>query len=216
MDPLFQTLDNYFQFVHHGMAQLPEAAKLDAVMMEMATILPHGLNRCCLKRGSTHERSVFATQHLKKGTLITFFPGDVVEYCRGKNKKVPGHIVKCCTSERARNLYGSAQRACTMIRCGENDLEICTNEWSLFGDPMMDTNASYLAHFIRDSFSWAPGTEYYDLKSQLRANCAIVKLARGYATAAVAIRDIGEGEEIFAHYGEARWINILSGKRDVY
>ena len=48
--------------------------------------LPFELNNVILKQSNIHGRGVFTNKNINKGDLITFYPGDILEYYPNKDR----------------------------------------------------------------------------------------------------------------------------------
>ena len=110
---------------------------IDRLKIEYLTIiLPFKLDKVELKKRKNQTFGVFTKQKILKGELITFYPGDILEYSPDEKEN---HIVSY-TSERFYNQYKGTKPGCSYFN----------------NDP------NYLGHFINDRSK--PNCYFYNLK----------------------------------------------------
>ncbi len=155
-----------------------------------------------------HGRGVFATKEIPIGSLVTFYPADLVTYFPNKNQEIEGpKNVVGFESERCKE--DVARLTFQGVRECIEDYEFTIDEhYAIYGHPKYDLDVQYLGHFVNDRFK-PDGNKitpqmYLHLSSS-RANCMFYVFERGLAVGIVSIATVKEGQELFVTYGKKYW-----------
>eukprot|EP00928_Gymnodinium_smaydae_P072235 TRINITY_DN55632_c0_g1_i1.p1 TRINITY_DN55632_c0_g1~~TRINITY_DN55632_c0_g1_i1.p1 ORF type:complete len:259 (+),score=49.96 TRINITY_DN55632_c0_g1_i1:114-890(+) len=151
-----------------------------------------------------HSRGVFATRAIDAGDLVTLYPGDALQF-------YPPTEDGSLASTRTGLLYG--QHVAEDARCkGQVLSEYSTYAYdvdglyALVGLPQLDQDPAYLGHLCNDGVAVAECRDAIDYESKsIIANNAAFQSILDAAVAVVALKRIGEGEEILASYGHSYW-----------
>lgn len=172
---------------------------LDGMKMILLTDIGcHHLNRVVIRESNVHGSGVFATENIRKGELITLYPGDVVDFFPNEGQRIEFRSI----SDREKQVSADG------VVLLSPDYSISGGKgYSVFGDPRFTRNPSYLGHMVNDGSTYNPDSETaesYRERSQEKANCYFRSIS-GLHIATIAGRDIKEGEELFASYGHGYW-----------
>lgn len=168
------------------------------------------LDNVVIKESNVHGKGVFAKKDIKKGQIVTLYPGDIAIYLpEGNNgdKTLSYNFFSDRMSSRAeegKNYYLDMSR----YSCSIDSKHIIS------GCPDFTDNPSYLGHMINDRFVCDHDKitpEIYFELSLKKTNSMFVPIADNIQVAVVARRDIKAGEEIFVSYGVQYW-NIMRKK----
>ncbi len=140
----------------------------------LLNIIPLKLDKVRLEPSKIHGRGVFAKKKILKGELITFYPGDIVEYTPNGDRQKDGHVVITCASDRLEKKFG--QEAAKDRKHRPNDYAYAIDPYYTMsiGHPFFDQDPCYMGHFINDgakSGSTARIEEIYFTISLLKQNC---------------------------------------------
>jgi len=75
-------------------------------LKHLSEIFSFKLDKVICKKSLIHGLGVFAKQNINKGELITFYPGDFVEYHPNEDSHLPNHLTIFYRSERFENKFG--------------------------------------------------------------------------------------------------------------
>ena len=153
------------------------------------------LNLTYVAPSTVAGRGLFARQSVKRGTLLTCYPGDALVLL-SEDKTVWGdHIDDYCSKS-----FSIDQ---------EFMLRAITDEWGIVALPELDKDPAYLGHFANDGVEFPPRCEadlsLYVLDSNDIAN-AMHQGLEGCHMVTIATRDIERDEEIFVTYGPEYWM----------
>ena len=130
---------------------------IDRLKIEYLTIiLPFKLDKVELKKRKNQTFGVFTKQKILKGELITFYPGDILEYSPDEKEN---HIVSY-TSERFYNQYKGTKPDITVIN--DNNIYNINDKYLIIGCSYFNNDPNYLGHFINDRSK--PNCYFYNLK----------------------------------------------------
>ena len=156
-----------------------------------------------VRDSSVHGRGVFATKHIAKGEVATFYPGDHVFYtpdralvCNGKVLKLAIHSQRAAVSPAPpdKTYYYDVDDNYTLQGCPSHT-----------GDP------SYLGHMVNDGArpTLDPASHgVYVACTMAKSNCRYAVLSE-LSVAVIATRDILPEEELFVPYGLPYWESML-------
>ena len=150
------------------------------------------------------RRRVFAQCDIKRGELITVHPCHYITINLGNSHAYfPAQSTRAPVTEVfAKVLY-------------QYSAEVQGTPFSICADPNEPAHPSACAHLINDGFTLENKDFSYDQlyeyisKSAEAQNAHFVTLA-GFCVVAVASKDIGKGQEIFASYGYVWWSQFLA------
>jgi len=170
----------------------------------LSEILPFGLDKVELKKSLIHGLGVFAKQNIIKDEIITFYPGDFVEYHPNEDSHLPNHLTILYRSKRFENKFGTV----TDAKYRDNDYAFEVNSfYGIIGCNHFTDDPNYLGHFINDGAktnSTEKSNEIYLQISNLKRNCKF-HIIKDLHVAIVATKNINIGEELFITYGLNYW-----------
>ena len=155
-------------------------------------------------------RGLFASKDVKKGDILTCYPGDVLVVASEKNPEMATFVWGTHVSEN--------------LRLDDNDLMTdmsgyilqVSEEHAIVGLPFLDEERAYAGHFANDG-ACPPRRESdiatYVLESNDLSN-AMHQSLTGCHMVTVATRDIQEGEEILVTYGPEYWMEHFAEYSD--
>jgi len=175
-------------------------------------------DKVCIKKSRIHKNGLFASQDLKKGELVTFYPCDIVMTFKTKKGK---KSVQGCRSGRFEKAYEAVfgdlnnplHKQSFSHYCANNQyIYELDNETSIIADPVFKKSDNYLGQFINDGARASTNPKshgIYKTVSSLRTNCELVPLAKLHL-AIRTTKDIKKGEELLRTYGVNYWIKYGS------
>ena len=170
----------------------------------LSQIFSFELDKVELKKSLIHGLGVFAKQNINKGELITFYPGDFVEYTPNEDSDLPNHLTILYRSQRFENKFGEV----TDSKFRNNDYGFELNSfYSIIGCNHFTDDPNYLGHFINDGAktnSTEKQNEIYLKISNLKRNCKF-HILKDLHVAIIATKNINIGEELFIRYGLSYW-----------
>lgn len=180
--------------------------KIDNVKLEyLSNILPFELNKVEVKKSKIHGYGVFAKKNILKDKLITFYPGDIIEYLPNKDRGINDHITGVFHSKRFVKQFGTT---CDK-KFRNNDYAYDINKnYTIIGSPYFKKDSNYMGHFINDgakSNSTNKSNEIYKTITTLKANCKFYNLKEDLHIAIISTKKIKKGEELFISYGIRYW-----------
>ena len=154
------------------------------------------LNKVEVKQSIIHGKGVFAKVDISIDELITFYPGDIVDYY--PNGEVYPSVVLTWNSKRLgkKETYDYHTYACSIDK-----------NYEIIGDPEFE-DPSYLGHLINDAGnhdSTEKSIEEYDDFNIFKTNCEFHCCKENLHMAIKAIKNIKEGEELLIQYGSGYW-----------
>jgi SET domain-containing protein len=159
-----------------------------------------------LKKSEIHGLGIFARHPIKKDEIITFYPGDIIEYMPNGDRDQNHHIVAIFRSQRFTQLYGATKD----IKYRDNDYVYHLNKnYTIIGCTHFKDEANYMGHFINDAnkADESPDSiQSYQKISRKIANCKFKSQYDLHITI-IATRDIVQGEELFLSYGLGYWLD---------
>jgi SET domain-containing protein len=182
--------------------------KLKLNYLSSILFLSFELNKVELKKSNIHGYGVFAKQKILKNELITFYPGDMVEYHPNADRHIPNHITMNYRSERYENQFDNNIHSDISKKHRNNEYAYDINEYyTIIGCSYFKDNSNYLGHFINDGAktnSTEKSNEIYIKISNIKKNCNFYSL-KDLHIAIIAIKDIEIGDELFIRYGIGYW-----------
>lgn len=176
----------------------------------LSAILSFEFDKVELKKSLIHGLGVFAKQNINKGELITFYPGDFVEYTPNEDRHLSHQVKAIFRSERFENKFG----ALTDSKYRNNDYAFDLNSfYCIIGCNYFTDDPNYLGHFINDGAktnSTEKQNEIYLKISNLKRNCKF-HILKDLHVAIIATKNINIGEELFIRYGLGYW-NCLNNR----
>jgi len=167
--------------------------------------IPFGLDKVEVKKSKVHGYGVFSKKNILKGELITFYPGDFVEFYPKGDKIKDNHMTSIIRSERFEKHFGDT----TDTKFRDNNYSYDLNKhYSIIGSPHFKGDPNYMGHFINDgakSNSTKKSNEIYKTITMLKANCIFHNLKEDLHVAVVSTKKIKRGEELFISYGLGYW-----------
>jgi SET domain-containing protein len=178
---------------------------IDYLKMEyLSSNFEFNLNKVEVKESNIHGVGVFAKQNILSGELITFYPGDIVEYNPNEDRHIPGHITTIIKSKSLENQFPGK----TYLDLMSNDYAFDINtKYTMMGHPYFKECMDYVGHLINDgakSNSTLKSNEIYYKISKIKQNCDFYSL-KDLHIAIIATKNINIGEELFIHYGIGYW-----------
>jgi hypothetical protein len=178
---------------------------VDYLKMEnLSDNLPFELNKVEVKKSTIHGVGVFAKKNIFCGELITFYPGDIVEYNPNEDRHIPGHITCVIKSKRLEEQFNNQSYYDLM----SNDYAFDINtKYTIIGNPYFNNDPNYMGHFINDgakSNSILKSNDIYYKISKIKENCKFYSV-KDLHIAIIATKNINIGEELFIHYGIGYW-----------
>jgi SET domain-containing protein len=161
-----------------------------------------GLNidKVYVKESKIHGNGLFATNTIKAGSIITFYPA----HCIRRNINNNGIIGECFSGEK-------------FIVNEDYKIDMCDNRY-IVGNPNNTSNMAAVAHIINDSASFdIDNNDTISIKNKVatyilssKNNAKIEYNDDKTACCIVAVCDIAENDEIFMSYGPSYWLNSKS------
>jgi len=159
-----------------------------------------------LKESKIHGLGVFAKQKINKGELITFYPGDFVEYTSNEDRHLPHHLTILFRSKRLENRFG--QVTDSSYRNSDYGFDL-NNHYAIIGCPQFNDDTNYMGHFINDGArtnSTEKSNEIYLEISKLKRNCKF-HILKDLHVAIISTKNINIDEELYVTYGISYWFN---------
>ena len=194
--------------------------KLDRALIDiLSMIIPFSpVDIIELKSSKIHGNGVFAKQHIKKGALVTFCPGDIIEYTPNGDRHLEHHKAAIYTSQRFYNLNGDVNHSQTKNTHRNNDYAYnVDNHYTIIGNVDFKEDPSYLGHFINDGAKTdctSRADQIYNKISLLKSNCKFHPI-KNLHVAILATKDIHAGDELFLPYGIGYWRSHKKTKEDI-
>lgn len=215
MNPSIQEIEDFLVLMHDTHPSIQshtiEGRKHhvdDQKMHLLSMIISFKLDLVTVKPSKIHGNGVFAKRDIQKGELLTFYPGDKVNFAPNKDSHIDGHKAFVFWSKRMENKYGHDE--CINVDLGDYKFDI-DDRWIVYGDPSFTDDASYLGHLINDGAKPndnPKSIQIYCKISKVKANCDFRDL-KSLHLAIVATKDISAGEELFISYGVRYWSNRI-------
>jgi hypothetical protein len=163
------------------------------------------LKKCEIKNSNIHDRGVFSTKNIKKGELITMYPGDIImPYPDGRGKKgeqVRYGIVNSQSLPKKLHISNNTDPNLKHLLYYAFDL---SDNLSIIGHPKMIQDTSYLGHMINDICNEGKNETKYN-QSLSKCNVAGKGICNGRYLAIIALKNIKQGEELLMSYGFKYW-----------
>jgi SET domain-containing protein len=170
----------------------------------LSEIFSFAFDKVELKKSLIHGLGVFAKQNINKDEIITFYPGDFVEYTPNEDSHLPNHLTILYRSQRFENKFGEVSD----LKYRDNDYAFEVNSfYGIIGCNHFTDDPNYLGHFINDGAktnSTEKSNEIYLQISNLKRNCKF-RIIKDLHVAIVATKNINIGEELFIRYGLNYW-----------
>ena len=170
----------------------------------LSQIFSFALDKVELKKSLIHGLGVFAKQNINKDEIITFYPGDFVEYHPNEDSHLPNHLTILYRSYRFENKFGEESD----LKYKDNDYAFEVNSfYGIIGCNHFTDDPNYLGHFINDGAktnSTEKQNEIYLKISNLKRNCKF-HILKDLHVAIIATKNINIGEELFITYGLNYW-----------
>jgi SET domain-containing protein len=167
-------------------------------------ILPFELSKVEVLKSNLHGNGVFAKTFIKKGELITFYPGDIVRYYPNGRKKLKNE--KIWHSVYYSDRYDKIRERDNMW---DDDYAInLDNYYSICSHSGFTNDSNYLGHIINDGAkhnSTEKSEKLYMKITQIKSNCIYYPMIDNFHLAIVSKRDIKKGEELYVSYGMLYW-----------
>lgn len=166
------------------------------------------LDNVTIKESEVHGKGVFAKKDIKKGQVVTLYPGDIAIYLPDgyEGEKI---LTISQHSARMRNKIDKENIKIKDAWLGMDDYGyLIDDNHVIVGCPDFINNPSYLGHMINDKFACdfdKITPEMYIKMSLEKTNATQVHIADNMHVAIVAKRDIKAGEEVFIPYGLQFW-----------
>jgi hypothetical protein len=172
----------------------------------LTTIMPFKLDKVEVKPSSIAGNGLFAKKKILKDELITFYPGDIIEYTPKADRNTDGHMGISFYSKRFKKKFADAVND---EKLRDNDYAYTVNKYyTIIGCQDFKDDANYLGHFINDSLRCESDTKSgivdYVYASTLKSNCTFYRL-KDLHVAIIATKDILIGEELLMTYGPGYW-----------
>ena len=183
-----------------------ESIKQKCLQMRIPSL---SLNKVEIKASKIHGKGVFAKQNIKKGEIITMYPGDILRYYPNKDKD------KCVKGGSKCGIMVSNFIPDKMYReiiQNPQDSNLCkymfdvNDYYNIIGHPDLISDSAYLGHMCNDGARSSTST---DVQVYLNI-CSLLNNSMYYSImdchiAIMAYKDIKMGEEILVSYGVNYW-----------
>lgn len=167
-------------------------------------IFPFKLDKVEVKKSNVAGNGLFAKKKIMKDELITFYPGDIVEYTPNRDRHTHNHVMMNFSSKRYEDQCGSLDG--NTPHC--NYAYTINEYYTIIGCPDFKQDQNYLGHFINDGAKCKLNrkiyVDNYMTKSMRKSNCSFRDL-KALHVAVVATKNIDIGEELFVTYGQDYW-----------
>jgi hypothetical protein len=145
-------------------------------------------------------RGLFATRNIAAAELLTLFPGDALLFREHDLAEITGV------------LYGKDATGDPLTSDESREFELRVSaKHSIVGDPKLDEDKAYLAHFANDGWALRGSSSEermeYSRKSALACNAFFQLIEPECHMGLFAIRDIKVGEEVFVSYTSGYWLS---------
>ena len=179
---------------------------IDYLKFEYLTwTLPFNLNNVEVRKSKVHGLGVFAKKKILKGELITFYPGDILEYSPDENRDKGDRHLACFTSKRFNNHYKDKKPD---KKDRNNDYAYDINKkYTIIGCPCFKDDPNYVGHFINDGAKSSlseRSKEIYIKITILKSNCVFYNL-KNLHIAIISTKNININDELFISYGPEYW-----------
>lgn len=189
---------------HFGVDKKFKLRKADALQIRW----PSSLNKVRIGHSDVSNlRTAIATCQISEGEVITFYPGDVVNYWPKGMGVMP--VVNSFASQVSKEEKESQEGQDKLLRSLRGYMVAVNNHYSILGHPGLVDNPAYLGHLCNDPAKILQITsqEEYDkyiADSEGRANARYASIYDCHI-AIVATKSIEEGEEVLVPYGGDYW-----------
>lgn len=169
------------------------------------------LNKVEIRSSRIHGKGVFAKENIRKGEIITMYPGDILRYYFNKDKGSPPKGGSKCGIMVSSSVSDEMYREIMNNPLDGNlakymfDVNDCYN---IIGHPDLISDPAYFGHMCNDG---ARSSSYADV--QIYSNvCLLLNNSMYYNiidchVAIMAYKDIKINEEILVSYGLNYWKN---------
>lgn len=191
----------FFQKMKRSVQGTPLA--FDALIYLQERLFSRKLDLVEIRPSSVHGRGVFAKKDIPKGTLVTFYPGDMVEHL--EKSKVAGDKTEYAVTTTSDSLTKKASTTEGMNYLTRYKVTV-SKDYAIIGDPENISDPTYLGHMINDAArSHNPDDMIiYLVVAASKMNVAIMPIEDCHV-GVVALRDIKRHEELFFPYGPDYW-----------
>ena len=171
---------------------------------------PFNLNKVEARPSPVHGTGVFATRTIKKGELVTMYPGDAVLDIKGNGK------ANVAASEKLLEFCDNSMPKLKEILKGQREYRCnVSGTVGIYGFPGFAEDPAYLGHMINDSATACADPRsipVYMAATEKKSNCKFHACAKNRHIAILATKKIKKGRELFISYGWAYWVNPGSEK----
>lgn len=181
---------------------------VDGLKIDYLTALfPFGLDKVEVRKSPIAGNGLFAKKKIIKDELITFYPGDIIEYTPNADRHMSGCMVAAFSSKRFKKQFGDVSLNDNKYR--DNNYAFVVNKhYTIIGCPYFKENADYLGHFINDSMKCESDAQSdivnYVYASTSKSNCTFYRL-KDLHVAIIATKNIEIDEELLTTYGPGYW-----------
>lgn len=153
-----------------------------------------------IRSSPVHDRGVFAKRDIKKGELVTFYPGDSVVFKIYEETNHDNMTHQAMISMMNFDMQFYTESFLNRYRFNVNE------EYYIVGNPNHILDNAYIGHIINDGaiLDDKNDTRKYTMETRVKCNVGAISL-QGLHMAIVANRDIKKDEEIFMPYGAEYW-----------
>mmetsp|Transcript_4251 Transcript_4251/g.13566 ORF Transcript_4251/g.13566 Transcript_4251/m.13566 type:complete len:302 (+) Transcript_4251:96-1001(+) len=170
------------------------------------------LDRCTTKMSAIHGMGVFATRDIKKGELVTLYPGDAVFYWADGDRSPSNDFSVFFGAHIPPEGRDGKKSSTTQSK----EYELRADNWtSLVGDPALVSDHAYLGHICNDGAACLKpgGKGEYEAATDAARNAEHVGL-EGAHFGTRATRSISAGEEVLVTYGAGYWLSRMGFGED--
>lgn len=164
-----------------------------------------------LRDSSIHGKGLFATDNIKGGSIITFYPGDMSVFYPNEKSDNPEamSVMVISGSDRlkkktGKEIFSDEDR----LKLLDYQIDVDEEYYSIIGDPSFTDNPRYLGHMINDTMTCSNNLgsirDYFG-SAHLKTN-AIYKVLANLLIVIIAEKDIKKNEEILMNYGLSYWL----------
>jgi SET domain-containing protein len=156
-----------------------------------------------IRKSNIHGNGVFATENIKKDSIITFYPA---------------HLIKDNEFQNEQGAYRTFFTNNKVFEPNDDYKLNITQKYSIYGDKNKISNKRLLGHMINDSNRFNVTSNdiieiknevsSYLLKSQTLNNCKLYHIDKYEIPYIKAIKDIKKGDELLMAYDPIYWLSV--------
>lgn len=174
-------------------------------MLILSSFYDFSLDNVYVKKSKVHGRGVFAKKDIVKGSLITFYPGDIVLFYPNNDLlKINDKVVFSILASKRFEPFSNPS-----ANFGDDEYFFMMDNkaYAIIGSPRFDKDPNYLGHLINDGVynPWSKSVYSYERDAYKTDNCDFYYIINNLHVGIMATKDINKGEELFLSYGIDYW-----------